>query len=259
MPKLATNLSMLFTEYPPLERFQRAADAGFTGVEYLLPYGDPAADVRAALDAADLFLVLMNLPSGDWAAGDRGIAAQPARRDEFERAVKLATEYASVLHPPRINCLAGRKGPEPDAMEVLVENVRHAARALERLDIQLVVEPVNSIDVEGFALPTTQAALDLIAAVDHPNLGLQFDVYHSLRMGEDPLAFIRDHGSEISHIQIADFPGRHQPGTGSIDFAGLFDLIDQSGYNGWVSLEYVPDGPTESGFGLLRELGLLGA
>lgn len=258
MPRLAANLTMLFTEYPPLERFLRAAEAGFTGVEYLLPYNDPAEDVRVALDAAELFLVLMNLPAGDWAAGDRGIAAQPARRDEFKQGIKLASDYARVLHPPRMNCLAGRIGSEPDAMEVLVDNVRHAAAALELLDIQLVVEPVNSQDVEGFAIPTTQAALDLIAAVDHPNLGLQFDVYHSLRMGEDPVAFIRDHGREISHIQVADVPGRHQPGTGSIDFVELFATIDQSGYDGWVSLEYVPEGPTESGFGLLREMGLLG-
>ncbi|HYI24981.1 MAG TPA: TIM barrel protein [Thermomicrobiales bacterium] len=258
MPKLAANLTMLFTEYPPMERFQRAADAGFTGVEYLLPYGDPAEDVRARLDAANLFLVLMNLPAGDWAAGDRGIAAQPSRQVEFRRGVEKATEYARVLHPPKINCLAGRIGPEHDAMDILAQNVRHAASSLEILDIRLVVEPVNSFDVNGFALPTTQAALDLIAAVDHPNLGLQFDVYHSLRMGEDPFAFIRDHGRDIAHIQIADVPGRHQPGTGSIDFTALFHTIDQSGYEGWVSLEYVPEGPTESGFGLLREMGYLG-
>jgi len=257
MPKLAANLTMLFTEYPLLERFERAAAAGFTGVEILFPYAEPAQTVRAALDRNDLFLVLFNLPAGDWAAGDRGIAAQPSRGEEFAEGLKQAVSYAEALRPSRVNCLAGKRGPEPDAFDTLVANVRLAAEALDQVDVELVVEPVNPFDIEGFALPTTSAALDLIAQVDHPNLGLQYDIYHALRMGEDPVAYIRDNGSSIRHIQIADVPGRHQPGTGEVDFATLFQTIDDSGYEGLVSLEYIPDGPTESGFGLLRELGLL--
>ncbi len=258
MPRLAANLSMLFTEYPVLERFDRAAGVGFTGVEYLLPYGDNPEDIVSAIERNSLDLVLMNLPSGDWSAGDRGIAAQPSRQEEFTAGIQRAVEYATVLRPPRMNCLAGRTGPEPNAMEVLESNVRAAATALASVKVQLVVEPVNPFDVEGFALPTTQEALDLIDRVDHPNLGLQYDVYHAIRMGEDPFGFIEQNGRGISHIQIADVPGRHQPGTGEIDFARLFSIIDASGYEGWVSLEYVPEGPTELGFDLLRELDVLG-
>lgn len=257
MPRIAANLTMLFTEYPPLERFQRAANAGFLGVEYLFPYTHDVHEVRNALDAAGLYLVLMNLPAGDWNAGDRGIAAQPDRQQEFITGVQQAVEFAAVLRPPRINCLAGRPGATPDSMATLVSNVREAASALATVGIQLVIEPVNSYDVAGFSIPTTQAALDLIASVDHPNVGLQFDIYHSWRMGEDPLAYIRNNGREIAHIQIADVPGRHQPGTGTIDFAQLFETIDASGFDGWVSLEYIPEGPTEAGFSLLRDMGLL--
>lgn len=259
MPKLAANLTMLFTEYPVLERFDRAAAAGFTGVEFLFPYVETPGTVMNALTSNGLELVLFNLPAGDWAAGDRGLAAQPSRRDEFAEGLKLAVEYATALRPPRINCLAGKLAPDEDALAVLAENVEMAAGALEQVGVHLTLEPVNTFDVPGFALPTTQSALDLISALDSGNVGLQYDIYHAQRMGEDPFGFIKEHGGEISHIQIADVPGRHQPGTGDVDFDRLFRLIDASGYDGWVSLEYIPDGPTEDGFGLLREMGLLTA
>lgn len=257
MPKLAANITMLFTEYPLLERFDRAAAAGFTGVELLFPYVETPDTVTDALQRNSLDLVLFNLPAGDWAAGDRGLAAQPARRDEFAEGLKLAVEYASALRPPRINCLAGKLGVEENALAVLAENVEMAGGALEQVGVQLTLEPVNSIDVPDFALPTTQSALDLISALDTRNVGLQYDIYHAIRMGEDPFGFIAAHGREISHVQIADVPGRHQPGTGDVDFAALFRIIDESGYEGWVSLEYIPEGATEDGFGLLRELGVL--
>lgn len=257
MSKLAANLTMLFTEYPVLERFNRAAAAGFTGVELLFPYTETPDAVQEALTRNGLELVLFNLPAGDWAAGDRGLAAQPARREEFAEGLKLAVQYATALRPPRINCLAGKVGPEEHALAVLAENVEMAAGALEQVGVQLTIEPVNTFDVADFALPTTQSALDLISAIDSRNVGLQYDIYHAIRMGEDPFAFIAGHGKEISHIQIADVPGRHQPGTGEVDFTQLFRLIDESGYTGWVSLEYVPEGPTEEGFGHLCELGVL--
>ena len=257
MPKLAANLTMLFTEYPLLERFERAAEAGFRGVELLFPYVEQPAMVLDALNRNNLELVLFNLPAGDWSTGDRGIAAQPARRGEFATGLKLAVDYAAVLRPPRINCLAGKLGPEPNALAVLAENVELAAAALDQIGVQLTIEPVNSIDVPEFALPTTRSVLDLIDATDSENVGLQYDIYHASRMSEDPFAFIQHHGSEIAHIQIADVPGRHQPGSGEIDFGHLFQTIDDSGYSGWVSLEYIPKGPTEEGFELIRELGLL--
>jgi hydroxypyruvate isomerase len=157
-----------------------------------------------------------------------------------------------------INCLAGKTGPESNTAEVLVENVRFAADSLRATGTKLLVEPVNSHDVPEFALPSTQSALDLISSIERENVGLQFDIYHAMRMGEDAIGFVQAHGAEISHIQIADVPGRHQPGTGDIDFAVLFDVIDESGYTGWISLEYLPQGPTEEGFGLIRDMGLLG-
>jgi hydroxypyruvate isomerase len=258
MPRIAANLTMLFTEYPPLERFDRAAAAGFSGVEFLFPYVEEPETVLDAVQRNQLDLVLFNLPAGDWLVGDRGIAAQPDRRAEFATGVKTAVRYADVLKPPHINCLAGKLPDDLNAIDVLVENVELAAGALAEVGVKLTLEPVNSHDVPGFALPTTQSALDIIARVESTNVGLQFDVYHAIRMGEDPFAFIESNGSNISHVQIADVPGRHQPGTGEIDWRRLFDVIDQSGYSGWVSLEYIPEGPTEDGFDLLREFGLLG-
>jgi hydroxypyruvate isomerase len=259
MPKLAANLTMLFTEYPFLERFDRAAASGFRGVEFLFPYEeDPAVLRRDALERNGLDLVLFNLPSGNWAEGDRGLAADPARKEEFERGVDRAVEYAAALRPPRINCLAGKTADVEASRENLVANVRLAADAMRATGTTLLVEPVNTHDVPGFALPTTQSALDLLAAVERDNVGLQYDVYHAIRMDEDPFAFLRENGATVDHIQIADVPGRHQPGTGDVDFEQLFSIIDESGYDGWVSLEYIPDGPTEEGFGLLRSLGVLG-
>ncbi|HEU0163656.1 MAG TPA: TIM barrel protein, partial [Thermomicrobiales bacterium] len=196
---------------------------------------------------------------GDWAAGDRGIAAQPDRREEFGVGVHQAVRYALTLHPPRINCLAGKMNDDDDRSDaVLISNVNFAAEALKALDVQLVVEPVNDKDVPTFGIPTTRAALELIAEVESDNVGLQYDVYHSMMMGEDPFAIIPDLAGQISHLQIADVPGRHQPGTGAIDFARLLEVIDDSGYAGWTSLEYNPEGATADGFGLLRDMGLLG-
>ena len=258
MPKIAANLSMLFTEYPFLDRFDRAAEAGFSGVEFLFPYEEEAGDIAERLERNNLALVLFNLPSGNWAAGDRGIAAIYERQDEFRAGVAKAVDYATVLHPPRINCLAGIAEATAENDLALLQNARYAAEQLAAIDVDLTLEPVNTHDVPGFALPTTRAALDLIAELDQPNVGLQFDIYHALRMGEDPIETIRELGDEIAHIQVADVPGRHQPGTGKVDFEELFRTIDDSGYSGWVSLEYNPEGRTEDGFGLLRQMGLLG-
>lgn len=257
MPKIAANLTMLFTESPFLNRFERAAAAGFSAVEFQLPYEHDPAEIAERLNRNNLELVLFNLPAGDWAAGDRGIAAIYARLAEFQEGVAKALEYASVLHPPLLNCLAGIAAPTPENDLALLQNVRYAAEQLEEHGIRLTVEPVNTHDVESFALPTTRSAVELIAELEHPNVGLQLDVYHAIRMGEDPFTLIPDLGKEIAHIQIADVPGRHQPGTGEVDFRRLFDTIDASGYDGWVALEYIPDGPTEEGLGLFHELGLL--
>lgn len=257
MPRLAANLTMLFTEVPFLDRFGKAADAGFTCVEFQFPYEFDPAEIGERLARHNLHLVLFNLPAGDWAAGDRGIAANAARQDEFRQGVSTAIEYARILHPERINLLAGVSTESAENDLALLQNIRYAAEELADHRFDMTIEPVNTADVPGFAVPTARAALDIIDELEQSNLSLQLDVYHAIRMGEDPIAIIRERTAQVGHIQIADVPGRHQPGTGDVDFATLFREIDASGYEGWVALEYNPEGPTEDGFGLLREMGLL--
>lgn len=257
MPKLAANLSMLFNEYPFADRFGRAAANGFGGVEVLFPYELKAIEISDLMRQHHLDLVLFNLPAGDWNAGDRGLASDPNRIKEFRNGVDLAVSYAEALKPRRINCLVGKTEDTTATRRTMLENIVYAADALETTGTKLTIEPVNSHDVPGFAITTTAEGLSVLAELEHPNVGLQFDVYHSLRMGEDPFAIIEERGQLLDHIQIADVPGRHQPGTGEVDFKKLFQVIDDSGYTGWVSLEYVPEGDTEDGFGHLRELGYL--
>lgn len=257
MPKLAANLTMLFTEVPFLDRFEQAANAGFSTVEFQFPYDFEPAEIGERLTRHNLHLALFNLPAGDWAAGDRGIAANADRQEEFRDGVAKAIAYARVLQPERINLLAGASAASAENDLALLQNIRYAAEELADNRFEMTLEPVNTIDVPDFALPTSRAALDLIDELDLSNLTLQLDVYHAIRMNEDPIAILRDRASSIGHIQIADVPGRHQPGTGNIDFGLLFNEIDASGYEGWVALEYNPEGRTQDGFGLLREMGLL--
>jgi len=260
MPRIAANVTMLFTEYPFLERFDRAAAAGFTAVEFLFPYDEDLDGVERTLERNGLELVLFNLPAGNWAAGERGIACQPARQAEFRDGVERAVAIGPRLKVPQINCLAGKRDPgtsAEDTRATLIDNLRYAAEQLDTVGIDLLVEPVNTHDIPDFAVPTTVDGLALIDEISHSNLRLQFDTYHAMRMGEDPVQLIVDHAARVAHIQIADVPGRHQPGTGEVDFRALFAAIDGAGYEGWVSLEYNPEGQTEDGFGLMRELGLL--
>lgn len=260
MPRIAANLTMLFTEYPFIERFTRAANAGFTAVEFMFPYAEDVDAIQRAVTENDLTPVLFNTPAGDWAAGERGIACQPERISDYRGGVAHAKEIGQRLAVPQVNTLVGIPTPGEDATTIrttIVENLRFAADQFGEVGIKALVEPVNNLDIASFALPTAKNGLDIINEVNHPNLALQLDVYHALRMGEDPYALIGHHIDQIGHIQIADVPGRHQPGTGEIDFEHLFTTIDESGYSGWVSLEYNPKGPTEEGFDLMRQLGLL--
>jgi len=247
MPRFAANLTMLFTEHPFLERFAAASRAGFEHVEFLFPYEHPAEAVRAALQDAGLEQALFNLPAGDWEAGERGIAAHPDRVEEFRAGVDRALEYAEALDCPRLNCLAGLRldGTEDAAQwDALAANVGYAAERLAEHGRVLLVEPVNDKDVAGFFLPTTSDAIRLLDTVDHPNVRLQFDVYHVQRMEGDVTARLRALFSRNGHVQVADNPGRHQPGTGELNFAFLFDELDRLGYDGVVGLEYVPEPDT---------------
>jgi hydroxypyruvate isomerase len=257
MVAFAANLSFLWTELPFLERFDAARAAGFARVEYMFPYEHPAQDVRARLDAAGLDQVLFNLPAGDWAAGDRGIASDPRRVGEFRAGVEVALAYADALGVEQLNCLAGLRLDDVDETaqwSTLVGNVRHAARELRTAGRRLLVEPVNTYDVPGFLLPTTADGLRLIDEVDEPNVLLQFDAYHVQRMEGDPARRLAALLDRVGHVQIADDPGRHQPGTGEIDFAALFEVLDDAGYQGAVGLEYVPTPDTAGSLGWLKEL-----
>jgi hydroxypyruvate isomerase len=243
MPHFAANLTFLFTELPFLERFAAARRAGFTAVEFMFPYDYPINAIRAPLRDQGLQLILCNLPAGDWAAGDRGTAADPERKEEFRTGVAQGIEAAKALGVSRLNCLVGLKPAalsSAETLDLLTENLRYAAETLAKADILLMVEPVNHLDMPGFALNTCGQVLDLIREIGHPNLHLQFDVYHARRENEDVAAILRDHYDRIGHIQIADCPGRHQPGTGETDFASLLAEIDRTDYRGFVSLEYVP-------------------
>ena len=252
MPRFAANLSMLFTERPFMQRFEAAAAAGFEAVEYLFPYGLPRRELAAALRANGLAQVLHNLPAGRWEAGERGIACHPGRIGEFRAGVDRAIDYARALGCPRVNCLAGRRpegASEADVRRTLVDNLRFAASRLQAAGIGLLVEPVNHFDVPGFALTTTAQALSLMDEVDAPNLRLQYDIYHAQRMEGELGATLAAHIERIGHIQLADNPGRGEPGTGEINFPWLLRHIDALGYDGWIGCEYRPRGDTAAGLG----------
>ena len=256
MPKFAANLSMLFTEQPFLDRFAAAARAGFSGVEYLFPYEYSAEEVAHALQAAGLEQVLFNLPAGDWAVGERGIAALPARVDEFRAGVSKAIAYAQALGCPRLNALAGKLPADvafEDAWETLVANLRFAAETCERAGIALVAEAINTYDIPGFMLSRSERAFALIREVGSTNLTLQYDIYHMQRMEGELAATLRAHIAEIGHVQLADNPGRHEPGTGEINYPFLFTVLDEIGYSGWIGCEYVPAHGTEAGLGWAKE------
>ncbi len=255
MPRFAANLSMLFTEAPLLERFDRAARAGFTAVELQFPYDTPAEQLQQALFRNKQQLMLFNLPAGNWAAGDRGIACHPDRVEEFRKGVDTALAYAVALGAPQLNCLAGIRPANVSveiARRVLVDNLRFAATKLKTQGLKLLIEPINTHDLPGFFLHGTQQALDLIADVDTDNLFLQYDVYHLQRMEGDLASTLAANLEKIAHIQIADNPGRHEPGTGEINFDFLFAHLDRLGYRGWVGCEYKPATTTEAGLGWLK-------
>lgn len=257
MPQISVNISMLFTELPFMHRFAATKAAGFHAVEIQFPYAHVARDIRAQLEEHELDLVLFNLPAGDWDAGDRGIGANWSRRDEFQAGLEVAMQYVDELQPHAVNLLAGASEDIDENDLALLQNIRIASEALAEEGVMLLVEPINTIDVPDFALPTAFAALDVISEIENDNIKLQLDVYHALRMKEDPLEIIRDHVDEIGHIQIADVPGRHQPGTGVVDWRVLFNALESLGYEGAVGLEYTPEGPTEDSFAMLKSLGLL--
>ena len=257
MPKLAANLTLMFNEVGFMERFGVAANAGFKGVEYLFPYEYPVEAIGEQLDKHDLQQVLFDFPAGDFAGGERGIAIQPDRTGEFQEGVGQAIEYAKALNCKRLTVLAGLapKGtPANELQDTLVDNLKFAAREAEPHGITVLIEPLNTVDTPGFFLFRTNHAISLITAAGSPaNLKLQYDVYHMQIMEGDLLRTIDANREMIGHFQIADNPGRHEPGTGEINYANLLKHIDDSGYGGWVGCEYRPAGNTVTGLSWAKD------
>ena len=257
MIRLAANLSMLFTELPFLDRFAAARAAGFSAVEYLFPYEFPREELAQRLRAHRLKQVLFNLPAGDWAAGERGIACHPGRVDEFRAGLERAILYANALDCGQLNCLAGKvpKGvTQQQAHATFVANLAFAARRLREAGIRLLVEPINTYDIAGFFLNRTEQAIAILDEVASDNLLLQYDVYHAQRMEGELAATLQRHLPNIGHIQVADNPGRNEPGTGEINYAFLFRQIDALGWKGYVGCEYKPRTTTTEGLGWLKEI-----
>jgi len=253
MPKFAANLTMLFTELPFLDRFEAAKNVGFTAIEFLFPYDYEKQQIADLLHTHNLQLVLHNLPAGNWAGGERGIAAHPSRIDEFREGVDRAIDYATTLKAPQLNCLAGIvKEDATQARQTLVENLRYAADRLQEAGIRLLLEPVNTRDIPGFFLSRTDQALAIIDDTGSKNLKLQYDIFHAQVMEGNLAETIEKNLPRIGHLQLADNPGRHEPGTGEINYDFLFRHIDKLGYAGWIGCEYKPANTTLEGLSWLR-------
>jgi hydroxypyruvate isomerase len=252
MTKLAANLTMLYNEVDFLDRFEAAAKSGFKGVEYLFPYAYPKEQLAELLAKHRLTQVLHNLPAGDWAAGERGIACHPNRVGEFQDGVGKAIQYAKALGCPQVNCLSGIAPKDVAAEKVrstFVSNLRFAADKLNAAGIKLLIEPINTFDIPGFYLSHTRQALDLIRDTGSSNLFVQYDIYHMQRMEGELAATMKAQLAKIAHIQLADNPGRNEPGTGEINYRFLFAFLDSIGYSGWIGCEYKPKGKTVEGLG----------
>ncbi|RDE08704.1 hydroxypyruvate isomerase [Pelagibacterium lacus] len=255
MPKFCANLTMLFNEVPFPERFARAAASGFEGVEFLFPYEFEADALKDELRTHGLTQVLHNLPAGNWQAGERGNAIFPDRTEEFRQGVDKAIRYATTLECDKVNCLAGimPADADPDLVRsTFVENLRFAAQRLGEHGIRLLIEPLNRFDVPGFYLNTVDQAVDIINETGSDNIAVQFDLYHQQRTRGELIGTFQTHAKHIGHVQLADNPGRHEPGTGEINFPFIFRTLDAAGYDGWIGCEYAPLGGTEDGLGWMQ-------
>ena len=252
MPRFAANLTMLFNEVSFLERFALAKSSGFNAVEFLFPYSFDVEAIKSALDQYSLKLVLHNLPAGDWDAGERGIACLPDRVTEFRSGVTKAIEYATILGVPQLNCLAGKPpiGSNPKVLhDTFVANLQYAASELKKVGLKLLIEPINTFDIPGFYLSRTEQGIAILDAVGADNAFLQYDIYHAQRMEGELANTIQKNLSRIAHIQLADNPGRNEPGSGEIHYDYLFKFLDRIGYTGHIGCEYKPLKSTLAGLG----------
>ena len=252
MTKLAANLSMMFTEVDMLDRFGAAANAGFKGVEYLFPYDYPAEQIREKLDQNGLEQVLFDFPAGDWAAGERGIAALSDRVGEFQDGTGTAVEYAKALGCERLTVLAGKSAPGvsgTNMQETLIDNLKFAANAVSGTNVTVLLEAINTIDIPGYSVFRTSQSRDAVEAAGSPSVKVQYDIYHMQIMEGDVTRTIDANFDVIGHYQLADNPGRHEPGTGELNYDFLLPYLDEKGYGGWVGCEYAPTGDTVAGLG----------
>ena len=248
MPRFAANLGFLFTERPFLDRFGPAKRAGFEGVEFASPYEFAADDIAQRLNDYNLACVLFNLPMGDRSKGEVGIACLPGRESDFREGVARAMDYAATLGCPRVNCIAGKipDGADPaELRNVLVANLRFAAREFKSAGLTLLLEPLNTEDVPGFLISRASHGAEILVKTGEDNAGLQFDIYHTAMMKDDPVATLDRYAAIVRHVQFADAPGRHEPGTGTIALKRVFTRLDRMGYTGWTSAEYRPSKRTE--------------
>ena len=256
MPKLAANLSMMYTEHSFLERFGAAAKDGFRGVEFLFPYEHPALEIKSHLEAHGLTQALFNGPPGDWSKGERGMASIPGREDEFKRSVETALDYARVLGNRRLHVMAGLIAPDQDRArhrEVYLRNLSYAAAQAAPLGITVVIEPINTRDIPGFFLNRQDEAHAVCAEVGAANLKVQMDLYHCQIVEGDLAMKVRKHMPGVGHMQIAGVPERHEPDLGELNYPYLFKVIDECGYDGWIGCEYRPRAGTSAGLGWAKE------
>lgn len=252
MPRFAANLSMMFTEAPFLDRFSLAAKAGFRAVEFLFPYEHPAEEIAKRLQDNGLDQVLFNAPPGDWAGGERGVACLPERKQEFRDGIRQALDYAAALSCPRLHVMAGLAPagvPRDTLLGTYAENLAWAAEQCAPAGVRPVIEPINHRDIPGFFLNTTDQAAAIIHAVGPERIGMQFDLYHCQITEGDLVKRVEKHLPLIAHMQVADNPGRNEPGTGEVNWPFVFRRIDELGFRGWIGCEYRPAGATEDGLG----------
>ncbi len=252
MPRFAANLSMMFNEVPFLDRFAAARAAGFEAVEFLFPYEHPAAEIAARLRDNGLQQVLFNAPPGSWEAGERGIASLPGRSEEFREGIRRALDYATELGCPRLHVMAGLKPagvPHDTLTATYAVNLAWAAEECGRAGVKPIIEPINHRDIPGFFLNTTDQAAAVIQAIGPDRLGMQFDLYHCQITEGDVVKRVEKHLPLIAHMQVADTPGRNEPGTGEVNWPFVFSRIDALGFRGWIGCEYRPAGNTEAGLG----------
>ncbi|PKA43587.1 2-oxo-tetronate isomerase [Rhizobium sullae] len=255
MPKFSANLSFLYQDLPFLDRFAAAARDGFGALEYLGPYAEPKEKVADALKASGLKQALFNVPSGDWAGGERGIACLPDRVEEFRAGISLALDYAKVLDCRQVNVISGLvpEGADLEMLEkVLVGNLKYAAARCADAGIKLLIEPINLRDIPGFFLSSTAHAERILEKAGSDNLYIQYDFYHMQIMQGDLIPTFVRLKEKIAHVQIADNPGRGEPGTGEINYGFTLSELDRLGYDGWVGCEYRPKAGTREGLGWMK-------